>query len=182
MRKKLFLITISVLAVNIALDRLTKMLAVTYIKNKPPVTYLFGTFKMIFVENTGAFLSMGSNWPVGIKYAVFIIIPLLFCIYGIYYCIFKSGNLIVTILISTIIGGGLGNIVDRIIYDFHVIDFLNFGIMNLRTGVLNVADLSITFGAVIMFIYVYMEEREQKKRLLAAQEEVAKRESEVNKE
>ena len=180
MRKKLFFITLSVIVINIALDRITKMLAVTYIKNKPPVSYFFGTFKMIYVENTGAFLSLGSDWLIGIKYAVFIVIPLLFCLYGIYYCIFKSGKTVIAILISAIIGGGLGNVIDRIIYDFHVIDFMNFGIKNLRTGVLNVADLSVTFGAVILFIYISFEERAQKKRVLEAQEEVAKRESEAN--
>ena len=48
---------------------------------------------------------------------------------------------------------GLGNLLDRLFNGFRVIDFMNFGIGNLRTGILNVADLSITFGVIIFIIY-----------------------------
>ena len=56
------------------------------------------------------------------------------------------------IYLSCIIGGGLGNLADRLFNNFMVIDFLNFGVWNLRTGILNCADLSVTFGAILLLL------------------------------
>ena len=55
---------------------------------------------------------------------------------------------------SLVIAGGLGNIIDRIVYDRHVTDFMNMGINNIRTGIFNVADVCITAGVIGLF-FVY---------------------------
>jgi signal peptidase II len=49
--------------------------------------------------------------------------------------------------------GGIGNLIDRVIRDGAVIDFMNLGIGPVRTGVFNVADVHI-MAAVAMFIFV----------------------------
>ena len=53
---------------------------------------------------------------------------------------------------SLVIAGGLGNIIDRILYDRHVTDFMNMGISTFRTGIFNVADVCISAGVVCLFI------------------------------
>ena len=53
----------------------------------------------------------------------------------------------VVVALSFVAGGGLSNLIDRASRQGRVVDFLNFGIGNLRTGILNVADIFITFGA-----------------------------------
>jgi signal peptidase II len=53
---------------------------------------------------------------------------------------------------SLIISGGLGNIIDRILFDRHVTDFMNIGINNLRTGIFNFADVFITAGAIALLL------------------------------
>lgn len=161
-RKNYIFISIAVILGNLFLDRITKVLASDFLKGEGVKSYLAGFFKMIFIENTGAFLSMGDRWPLIFKYLFLIIIPAGFCLYGIYYCFLKTGDQKFNIILSTIIGGGIGNLLDRIFYDFHVIDFLNFGIGSLRTGILNFADLSVTFGAVFFIIYEYKYKREDK--------------------
>lgn len=55
----------------------------------------------------------------------------------------------------TIVAGGIANLYDRLFHSFQVIDFLNFGIGNLRTGILNVADMSVTFGGLLLILYEY---------------------------
>ena len=52
-----------------------------------------------------------------------------------------------------IIGGGLSNLIDRLVNNGAVIDFLNLGIGSLRTGIFNVADMAIMLGAVLMLWY-----------------------------
>lgn len=153
MNKKYFMIVSVVIVFNLFIDRISKIVASLFLKGEEIKTIFFGIVKLVYVENTGAFLSLGSGWPTIIKYIVLIIVPLTFCVYGTYYCIIKSENVIKMILLSTIIGGGLGNIIDRLLYDFRVIDFLNFSIGNIRTGILNVADISVTFGAILLLIY-----------------------------
>lgn len=52
---------------------------------------------------------------------------------------------------SLVLGGGLGNLVDRIMNDGRVIDFMDIGIGSLRTGIFNVADVCITIGVLLLF-------------------------------
>ena len=152
-RKKMIWVTIISFVINFGLDRLTKILAVEFLKGNPPKSFLGGIFKLIYAENTGAFLSMGANFPIVLKYILLAIIPILVCFWGLYWCLFKEKDTFRCILFTSVIAGGLGNLLDRLFNGFSVIDFMNFGIGNLRTGILNVADLSITFGVLIFIVY-----------------------------
>lgn len=149
----------SVFMANFAIDRITKIVAATFLKGKPAIHLLNDLIILKYTENNGAFLSMGADWPAFFKYSLLLGIPGALCIAGLGYCLFaRQGTLRMAILV-TIIAGGISNLIDRLLYDFNVIDFLNFGIGNLRTGILNVADLSITFGAIAL---VALELKENK--------------------
>lgn len=63
---------------------------------------------------------------------------------------------------------------DRIFNNGLVVDFMNFGIGNIRTGILNVADLSITFGAILLFISTLIQERKEKLAAARADESSTK--------
>lgn len=152
-RKKIILVTIITFVINFGLDRLTKILAVEFLKGNPPKSFLGGIFKLIYAENTGAFLSMGANFPIVLKYILLAIIPILVCLWGLYWCLFKEKDTFRCVLFTSVIAGGLGNLLDRLFNSFRVIDFMNFGIGNLRTGILNIADISITFGVLIFIVY-----------------------------
>jgi signal peptidase II len=152
-QKNQILLTIIVLLCNLVPDRITKLLAISQLQGEENISFLYNTIILKYVENTGAFLSVGSNWPDSLKYIALIIIPLLICIYGLYYCAFKLKDKNQLIIIVSILSGGIGNLIDRLFYNFHVVDFLNFGIGSFRTGILNVADMSVTFG--VMFLVIY---------------------------
>ena len=157
--KNRILLTIVILLCNITLDRITKLLAIEFLEGKETISLFYNTIVLKYVENTGAFLSIGSNWPDILKYIVLIIIPVCVCLYGLYYCAFKLEDKKLIIIIVSIVGGGLANLIDRLVYDFHVVDFLNFGIGSLRTGILNVADMSVTFGILFLVIYTLKEKK-----------------------
>jgi signal peptidase II len=53
--------------------------------------------------------------------------------------------------LALIVGGGLGNIIDRILYG-SVTDFLHFDFVLFQTGILNMADISVTAGFFILLI------------------------------
>ena len=152
-QKKIIILTLIVLLCNFLIDRITKIIAIDFLKGKESISLFYNTIVFKYTENKGAFLSVGSDFPDGLKYIVFIILPVIICLFGLYYCAFKLTDKKMVIIIVSIIGGGLGNLVDRLFNDFRVVDFINFGIGTLRTGILNVADMSVTFGVIFLAIY-----------------------------
>lgn len=54
------------------------------------------------------------------------------------------------VALSYILAGGVGNLIDRVTNNGLVIDFINLGFGPLRTGVFNVADIAVTFGAIAL--------------------------------
>ena len=141
-----------VVLTNYILDRATKLLAFEFLRGKGEIPVIGNYFTLIYTENGGAFLSMGTTWNPYVKYVILLIIPIIICLLLFYYILAKEKYLRKIVIMGSIIGGGLGNLVDRLFNGFKVIDFLNFGIGNIRTGVLNVADLSVTFGIIILLL------------------------------
>ena len=110
-------------------------------------------FTLIKVENTGAFLGMGSELSETLRVLLLIVLPVIVLVsITIYTYIDKSLDKTSIIGFSLIIGGGIGNIFDRIVYG-SVTDFLylNFGGV-LKTGIFNIADLSVTSGMILILI------------------------------
>lgn len=157
------LILVLIIILNLAADQVSKYYARIYIQGQGLINVIGDFFIMTYAENSGAFLSLGSNLPQPWKTLVLVLFPTLAIFAGILYLIFgKHVTFKQSIAIACIIGGGLGNIYDRAMHLGAVTDFLNFGFGNIRTGILNIADLSITFGAIALFIIQYIEEKEIK--------------------
>lgn len=138
----------------ISCDQVTKNLAKTHLMNQQPASYFHDTFRLEYVENTGAALSLGANLPQPYNFVLLSIIPLLVLLALFVYTLIniKKFNTIRILAFSLIFAGGIGNIIDRILHDRHVIDFMNLGIQNIRTGIFNVADICITAGVIVLFI------------------------------
>lgn len=98
------------------------------------------------IENSGAFLSAGHSLPEPMKTIILTVSPLLILIGAFIYVIRVNhlSHLAVT-GICFIIGGGMGNIYDRIQYG-SVTDFLHLNLGVFQTGIFNMADVSITIG------------------------------------
>lgn len=157
------LIIISVIIVNLGVDQISKVIARSSLQGKGIINVVGDIMVLTYAENTGAFLSMGSNLPQPWKTLVLVLFPALAIILATLYLIFgKKVSFRQSICIACIIGGGIGNVFDRAVHSGAVTDFLNFGIGNIRTGILNIADLSITFGAIVLIIFQYMEEKRDK--------------------
>jgi len=151
-RKRNLLITIIVF-LSIVLDQISKIWVRnnfdSYIEN----SIIGDVFKLIKVENTGAFLGMGSELSETLRILLLIVLPIIVLIsITIYTYIDKALDEISIIGFSLIIGGGIGNIFDRIVYG-SVTDFLylDFGGI-FKTGIFNIADLSVTTGMILILI------------------------------
>ncbi len=138
----------------ISCDQVTKKLAKSHLMDQEPASYFHDTFRLEYVENTGAALSLGANLPQPYNFVLLSIIPLLVLLALFVYAIIniKKFNTIRILAYSLVFAGGIGNIIDRILHDRHVTDFMNLGIQNFRTGIFNVADVCITAGVIGIFI------------------------------
>ena len=134
----------------VLLDRLTKIWAINELKGQGVSSYLNDMLRLVYAENTGAFLSLGSGMNDNLRYWILTILPILVLLYVLYFILFSKNldNWQATAF-SFILGGGASNIVDRFL-EGKVVDFLNMGIGTLRTGIFNVADMAIMAGLFMM--------------------------------
>lgn len=139
-----------IIAVNIGCDQQTKQMAKEHLEPTEQISYLNDFFRLTYVENTGAFLSLGSDFSGGIRYWVLKIFPVVLLLGLLLYTFFSNNlNSWSIIAFSFILGGGISNIYDRLLYN-GVIDFMNMGFPGLRTGIFNFADVSIMVGLFMM--------------------------------
>ena len=158
------LLIVGLVLSHFIVDQVSKFMATSYLIGKGTVRVIGDLFILRYAQNSGAFLSFGSDFPEPIKVILLWILPLILLVVFFVYVLTRDnmskGELIA---VTAIIGGGLSNIIDRLRLGGLVTDFLNFGIGNLRTGILNIADLSITFGAIFLIIIYINNERNLKK-------------------
>jgi len=147
-------ISISILiTVSIVLDQLSKALIRENIDQYSEIKLIGEYFILTNVENSGAFLGMGSDFSPFIKTIFLLILPIivLICIM-IYIYRDKEIDKISLIGFCFIIGGGIANIYDRIIYG-SVTDFLFIDLGGIfKTGIFNIADLSVTTGMIMILL------------------------------
>ncbi len=133
-------------------DRASKELAKEHLKDNEAISYFHDTFRLVYVENTGAAMSLGDGLSKNTSFWLLSVLPLALLVGMSVYVIKQTDriNWPKLIAFALIISGGLGNIIDRILFDRHVTDFMNIGINSLRTGIFNFADVFITAGVIIL--------------------------------
>ncbi len=135
---------------TIILDQVSKALIVQNFSLTDHFTFVPGLFDIVYVRNTGAAFSIFENhtWILGA-------ISVLFSIAIIVY-MFKTKPCDKTLILSAglLLGGALGNGIDRIIRHY-VVDFIEFTLFTFP--VFNLADVAITVGAVLVVIRVLAE-------------------------
>jgi signal peptidase II len=150
-RKRNILITIIVL-LGIAFDQISKVWVRNNFESYIETSSVGDIFTLIKVENTGAFLGMGSELPETLRVLLLIILPVIVLVgITVYTYLEKSLDKTSIIGFSLIIGGGVGNIFDRIVYG-SVTDFLYLNFEFFKTGIFNIADLSVTSGMILILI------------------------------
>jgi len=152
-----------VVLLNIGCDQQTKQIAkdrLEYVAGG--FSYLNDTFRLIYAENNGAFLSAGSDWPPIVHTLFLKVIPFVLLAGMFIYTLFSAKvNIRQALALSFIIGGGASNIIDRIFYGGSVVDFMNIGLGDLRTGIFNFADVSIMIGLFALLIMNFWPEKKE---------------------
>lgn len=125
---------------------------------------------IVHTRNLGIAFSIGDSVSRLLRTALFIVLPACFMVGASVYCFLsKKLSLIQRYAIAIIIGGGAGNLIDRIFRPEGVVDFISFSLFGVfgldRFPTFNIADMSITIGAAILLISGFlMEEKEMKEK------------------
>jgi signal peptidase II len=142
------------------LDRLTKNLAIEQLAGQPPREYAGGLLRLLYDENPGVFLGLGASIPEASRFWLFTVAVGVMLAGLVASLLFrKTVTRGEVAAFAMIIGGGTGNLIDRIQYDGVVIDFLNIGVGSVRTGVFNVADVAVIAGVLLYVVAQWLGDR-----------------------
>ena len=140
----------SIAVVITVLDFVTKQLAEANLERGRPVEVLGDFLRLTLGYNTGiAFgLSLGetSRW---------LLVAVTLLTMGLIFWLFRSvdeSHKVQIIAFGLIMGGAVGNLLDRMFGAFGVIDFIDVGIGTARFWTFNVADSAITVGAILLVL------------------------------
>ncbi len=154
---------ISLTAGIVILDQILKAIIVATIPlNTIGVSLFGGALRIIHVQNLGIAFSIGGTAPGAFRGIVFMFLPIVvLALLAIFY--FRS-NEITTLqrwAIAGILGGGIGNLVDRIFRPGGVVDFIDakfYGIFGLqRWPTFNLADASVVICGILLVISVFLK-------------------------
>jgi signal peptidase II len=158
MNKKEFFLPFSLTAFVVFLDQLTKTFIVTnWPREGTLIRDVFNNdFLLIYhVRNKAIAFSIGQNLPDQFRFPLFVLVPILMIIFlFVYYFKMDDFSRLQRWAIAGIIGGGIGNIIDRIIRPDGVVDFISvkfYGLFGLeRWPTFNVADSGVVICCFIM--------------------------------
>jgi signal peptidase II len=139
-------ILFAILAVNIGCDQLSKHVARQRIGDNERISVVANYVTLMKVENEGAFLSLGTSLPKTVRFILLSLLPLAVLGFGVGYLFTKTSmSWLSAVGFAFVIGGGMGNLYDRLLYG-SVTDFLHIDFIIFQTGIFNMADVSIMTG------------------------------------
>lgn len=155
----------------ILLDQISKALVVAFIpENTILGEYLWGYLRIWHVRNDAIAFSVGSGAPLLFKYVFFVILPIAVMVLVAYMIISKKGEKEFSVLqhwlLAGILGGGIGNIIDRLFRHLRVVDFIStkmygaFGMEWFPTY--NIADASVVICGILLLLSFILEKKGEK--------------------
>ena len=149
--KKIILISI----IALVLDILTKQLVINTMIEHQSITIIENFISITFAKNTGVAFSFLEG-----KVPLIIIMTSIVIIFILKYIKTTKPNKIESICYGLVLGGAIGNLLDRLIYGY-VIDYLDFNLFGYSFPIFNLADTFIVIGIIILLILSIIESRNQ---------------------
>ncbi len=137
-------------------------MAIEYLKPVGSHPIIPDIFHLTYVENRGAAFGMmaGQKWLLVWVTAIVILAAIIAVMAG------KIKNTTVLFSVATIIGGGVGNLIDRV-YRGYVVDYVHLKIIDF--AVFNFADICVTVGTTVLLIYLLFYELKHKNKEVAGE-------------
>jgi signal peptidase II len=132
-------------------DQASKSAARSHLTSGDSQSFLGDSLRLQLVENPGSFLSLGASLPEHFRFVIFTAAVAALLIGLVAASLFaRRLEPWKVIALALVAGGGISNLIDRLLYNGRVTDFLNVGIGGVRTGIFNIADMAIMAGALLL--------------------------------
>lgn len=164
------LLIVVTLTVNVGCDQISKAMVRNRIDENEQISVVNPYFTLMRVENEGAFLSLGDSLPKMARFILLALFPLAVLGFGIGY-LFLKRNISKSALLgfAFVIGGGMGNLYDRLVYG-SVTDFMHMDFVIFKTGIFNMADVSIMTGIAIVLLGSFLGKQKDRELVSAPAE------------
>ncbi len=147
----------------VALDQVSKLLILNFLY-EDQLVLIPGVLRFTYVENRGMAFGMLSDhrW-------VFMLLSVVgIALIGAYMWFYVKDRM-GRIALSLIVGGGIGNMIDRVAYGF-VVDFIDFYLFDFWVWVFNIADSAVCIGAGLFMLYIILDTIKEIKKQKGAKE------------
>lgn len=135
-------------------DQASKRVAAEVLKGAETLSFMGDMVRLTYAENRGAFLGLGGAWPEPVRWLAFTGAALVVVAASLAWVVVQARqqrqHQVAVWAMMLVAAGGAGNLVDRIIRDGRVIDFMNLGLGPVRTGIFNLADVQIMLGLALL--------------------------------
>ena len=150
---------IGIIIFIVVVDQISKIYVFNNFHLGESVPVIDGFFNLTYVKNSGAAFGFGGTFHNYIRYALFLALPVVAC-FWLAFLLFKSltGPKIMTYAYTLILGGAIGNLIDRFRLDF-VVDFFDFYIGESHFATFNVADSAITLAAGLIILDFFLQKK-----------------------
>jgi signal peptidase II len=157
-----YLLVVLALTAGCNTDLLTKQMATDALKNDRSVDIVNGYLDLRYAENRGSAFSMFEDLPAYVRRPLLIGLALMQClIIGAFLVYQRKRSFLFLLPFILIMAGGIGNLVDRIRFDY-VVDFIYFHIEDdFHWPIFNVADILITAGIILLLMQMLFAKNEQ---------------------
>lgn len=149
--KKIILLSILFLC----LDIFSKQMVIHFMVENQTIQIISHFFFLTYVKNTGVAFSMLSGNLTFILMMSVLVVGVL-----VYFAKNRESGQLENLCYSMILGGALGNFLDRIFYGY-VIDFLDFTLFGFKMAIFNVADVLIVCGVFLLIVLELLKERKK---------------------
>jgi signal peptidase II len=148
----------------ILLDQATKLVIVQALRVGQGIPVIPGYFNLVFVLNPGAAFGFLATLSERVRNPFFILISVVAAILIVFYHTrFLYAHRLASIALGLILGGAIGNLIDRLRYGM-VVDFLDFHVSRYHWPAFNVADSAISIGVGLMLLDMVLDWRRENRK------------------
>ncbi len=137
------------------IDIISKQLVLYFMVENQTIQIIPHFFSLTYVKNTGVAFSMLEGNILFILLMSVIVVGVL-----VYFAKNRGSSQLENLCYSMILGGALGNFLDRIFYGY-VIDFFDFTLFGFKMAIFNVADILIVCGVFLLIVLELLKERKK---------------------
>ncbi|MBQ2716039.1 MAG: signal peptidase II [Clostridia bacterium] len=151
------IITALIATAVVLLDQITKLWVLGSFELGESRAVIPGILNWTYIQNRGAALGMLADhrWVFMLISALLIVAIVLFILFS------KEIGRVAVVVLAMILGGGIGNMIDRFTYGY-VVDFIDVKFLPFWKWIFNVADCFVTVGAILLIVMYIVSEIKQK--------------------